>query len=174
MVRILVAVATLTLLSGCSSPEDEAKIKAEAKAKAKRQQKIASDQARREAAWSKQNQIRRANEAEAQRRIDEAKAEFIRQYPYYPLAYRVESAVGGQMTEYMRIQGDVVNLSDSDLSLVYIDFDILDQQGRKVGTASDTISGLSAGQTWRFSATWRSYTVGIFGWKYSLSRLDCR
>jgi hypothetical protein len=173
MARSLIAVLAIALACGCA-PGDGEQIKAEAKKNAARQQKLAETQARQRAARAKQDEIRRQNEAVAQRQIDEAKAEFLRQYPYYPLAYTVDSATVGEGFVSMKIAGEVKNIGESDARAVWIEFDILDNQGRKVGTASDMVSGLRSGQTWRYSAVWRSRADEQWGFKYQLSKLDGR
>lgn len=51
------------------------------------------------------------------------------------------------------ITGSVVNESDREFKSVMIEFNIYDRSGSQVGTASDTVSNLEPGKTWRFKAS---------------------
>lgn len=50
------------------------------------------------------------------------------------------------------VTGVVKNEGELRAAGATIDFDLLDKQGRKVGTASDSVLGLEAGESWKFSA----------------------
>ena len=58
------------------------------------------------------------------------------------------------------VNGLVTNLSDRDLTLCQVTFDLLDVEGTKVSSAIAATSGLKVGQKWRFQAPLTSpYTV---------------
>jgi len=163
------AVMVVSLI-GCAPSVDNSQREADSNAAAERRQKLAETQARQAAARARQDQIRSANEAASQRQIDEARAEFFRQYPNYPFAYKVDTWSWGGGALY--IVGTVTNLSESRIKFARIEFDALDSNDYKLGTASDSISGLSPGETWKFSAEWHSYGNGQQASKYRFGSLD--
>ena len=50
------------------------------------------------------------------------------------------------------VDGLAENLSGRDFSACFLNFDVLDEQGVKVGDAIASTTGLAAGQKWRFQA----------------------
>lgn len=51
------------------------------------------------------------------------------------------------------IEGSIRNTSSHDYSQVQVVFDLYGNDSQKIGTATDTLNGLAAGETWRFTAT---------------------
>jgi hypothetical protein len=60
------------------------------------------------------------------------------------------------------IEGTVRNISNDSFSFVSINYSLYDSQGNQVGTASDYISNLGAGNTWKFSASYYEENVSTF------------
>ena len=59
----------------------------------------------------------------------------------------------GVSEEYAtRIRGVVRNNSPRDYRLVRVSFAVLDEQGNRVGNATDVITGLKRGETWKYEA----------------------
>lgn len=60
------------------------------------------------------------------------------------------------------IDGIATNVSDEDLQLCQVTFDVIDQSGVKVSSAIAVTNGLKAAQSWRFQATFTTpYAVNF-------------
>lgn len=64
----------------------------------------------------------------------------------------IENTKGVVEYGILTISGKVKNNSDKDYSSVIISFSVYDAENNKIGTCVDSISGLSAGETWAFKA----------------------
>ncbi len=111
---------------------NEAKAKVAQEAEAKRQQQNTEQQA--EAIQQ------RASQAE-----DQAKQDALNQLTLG--IWKWDS------TEYSRaLVGTIQNDSNRTIDFVSVNFNLLDKDGDKVGTAEDTIASLNPGETWKFRA----------------------
>lgn len=60
------------------------------------------------------------------------------------------------------ITGTIVNGSDTDYEYAQVEFGLYDDSGAKVGNAIDNISGLNAGQRWRYEAVGTSESAATW------------
>lgn len=60
------------------------------------------------------------------------------------------------------ITGTVVNGSDTDYEYAQVEFGLYNDSGAKVGNAVDNISGLNAGQRWRYEAVGTSESAATW------------
>lgn len=75
----------------------------------------------------------------------------------------------GVTEEYAtRIKGIIRNNTHKSYSLVRVSFDVFDEQGNRIGTATDVITGLDREQTWKYEAIY----IGDGGSRFRLDAVS--
>lgn len=74
------------------------------------------------------------------------------QNPYWPLAYAKGEHVRNGSTSDMT--GFIMNCSDKRTGMIVVSFDMYDNAGNKVGTASDMIDSIGPWESWKFKAVY--------------------
>ncbi len=120
-----------------------ARREAQAKEQAETERRQQAERTEREAKRAYDQKV----EAEAQKLVDS----YLAQYPHYPVNLRGVMVYG---YESRLVTGYLDNVSPSNLSMVYIEFDVYDAAGSKIGMANDIINGLRPGETWQFKASY--------------------
>jgi hypothetical protein len=133
--------------------EDKRRAEAEKNAADAEEARKAKTEAARAALKNKMEAARAARKAEAEEARAARKAE--EEYDKSGLVFLRKTAEGKAKGATYVITGTVVNRRSRKLGKAYIEFDVYDEGGARIGTARATIKNLAANDPWKFTAVYR-------------------